>query len=237
MSSAVLKRAAQSLRRLPNSTAAPFGVERPYGLSRLCASLRLQQPVCPHLSLRRSPVATGLGLMMMGWDREGLITCAMTLIKVRKSCGPSPSLSRSRPPMSSGKTRSYDWRWRRMQWMTKMSYAPHLVLCTPQRVAETALHSIQPCRFRSSPPDPVFVCVGSPRGFETRRLASPGFARQAKRFTGVWPLLRAHSYLELQVRVECRWGPRWTNHPKVRLLVRQRYHPSLTPQTPIQQNR
>ena len=34
---------------------------RPYGLSRLCAGLRLQLPVYPHLLLRRSPIATGLG--------------------------------------------------------------------------------------------------------------------------------------------------------------------------------
>ena len=33
---------------------------RPYGLNRLCAGLRLQLPVYPHLLLRRSPVATGL---------------------------------------------------------------------------------------------------------------------------------------------------------------------------------
>jgi hypothetical protein len=34
--------------------------ERPLGLGRLCAGLRLQLPVHPHLLCRRSPVATGL---------------------------------------------------------------------------------------------------------------------------------------------------------------------------------
>ena len=71
VSSAVLKRAAQTLRRLPNSNAAPVVDERPYGLSRLCAGLRLRLPVYPHLSLRRSPITTGLG------DDE-MMGCRMT---------------------------------------------------------------------------------------------------------------------------------------------------------------
>ena len=60
VSSAFLKRAAQSLIRLQNSAAAPVREERPYGLSRLRAGLRLRLPVYPHLSLRRLPIAAGL---------------------------------------------------------------------------------------------------------------------------------------------------------------------------------
>ena len=60
VSSAVLKRAAQSPRRLPNFTAAPVREERPDGLSRLRAGLQLRLPVHPHLSLRRLPIATRL---------------------------------------------------------------------------------------------------------------------------------------------------------------------------------
>ena len=61
-------------------------------------------------------------LEMMGWKDKGwLVTCAMALFKVRKSCTPSTSLSHPRPPISSGKTRSrhleMDW----IQWMTKKS--------------------------------------------------------------------------------------------------------------------
>ena len=42
---------------------------RPYDLSRLCAGLRLQLPVYPHLLLRRSPIATGLEVMIGGEGR------------------------------------------------------------------------------------------------------------------------------------------------------------------------
>ena len=63
VSSAILKRAAQSLRGLPNFTAASSSSDRrPYGLSRLCVGLWLQLPVYPHLLLGHSPVATGLAL-------------------------------------------------------------------------------------------------------------------------------------------------------------------------------
>ena len=72
VSSAILERAAQSLRLLPN--VALLSERRPYGLSRPCAGLRLQLPVWIHLLLRRSPiatVATGLGVMIWGGGGRG----------------------------------------------------------------------------------------------------------------------------------------------------------------------
>ena len=53
-----------------------------YGLSRLCAGLRVQLPVYPHLLLCRSPNATGLGDQEWG-DIE---TCAWVWFTVRESC-------------------------------------------------------------------------------------------------------------------------------------------------------
>ncbi len=73
VSSVFLKRAAQSLRRLPRSTAASFSRQLPYSLSQLCAGLHLRLPVYPHLSLRCLPVTTGLyGVMEGGW----VLSCA-----------------------------------------------------------------------------------------------------------------------------------------------------------------
>ena len=81
--------------------------ERPYGLSRLCAGLQLRLPVYPHLPLRCFPVATGLEDDEVGWNGwMTKVTCAMTWIKVRKSCASSTSLSRPRPSGSSSRTRS-----------------------------------------------------------------------------------------------------------------------------------
>ena len=117
VSSAILERAAQSLRLLPN--VALLSERRPYGLSRPCAGLRLQLPVYPHLLLRRSPiatVATGLGVMIWGGGGGGRgegkyevddDDLRVSWIKVRESCArSSASLSRPGPSRSSGKTRS-----------------------------------------------------------------------------------------------------------------------------------
>ena len=61
VSSAFLNRAAQSpLQNSRTPLLLHVSEERPYGLSRLCAGLRLRLPVYPNLPLRRLSVATGL---------------------------------------------------------------------------------------------------------------------------------------------------------------------------------
>ena len=61
-------------------------------------------------------------LEMMVWRDEGwLVTCTMTLFRVRKSCTLLTSLSHLRPPRSSGKTRSRHLKMDKVQWITKKS--------------------------------------------------------------------------------------------------------------------
>ena len=92
MSSAVLDRGSQTLRWLLNIISAPISKERPYSLSHLCAGLWLRLPMYPHLSLRWSPVATGLEVI--GWDKSWLMSCTWLCLKW------------SRWAWSRGKTRS-----------------------------------------------------------------------------------------------------------------------------------
>ena len=101
VSSAVLERPAQTLRWLSNITSAPVSKEWPYSLSRLCAGLWLRLPVYPLLSLRRSPIATGLEVI--GWDKGWLMNCTwLCEVGLRRA---SLSLTSLRG-LSSGKTKS-----------------------------------------------------------------------------------------------------------------------------------
>ena len=59
VSSAILKRAAQSLRKLRIPLLLHISEERPHVLSHLCAGPQLAVP-SPHLLLRHLPIATGL---------------------------------------------------------------------------------------------------------------------------------------------------------------------------------
>ena len=82
------------------------------------------------------------------------------------------------------------------------------------------------------------TCLGrqalAHRGFETRRLPSPGLAGLPKPLPGLWPLSHANSYGEPQVRAECRVETKGGRA----LLKRtwqppsQRYYPTLSPHTP-----
>ena len=79
MTSAVLERAAQTLRRLLNVTSSLVSKVQPYSLSHLSAGLWLRLPTYPHLSLCRSPVA--MGLEVIGWDKGWLMSSAWLCLK------------------------------------------------------------------------------------------------------------------------------------------------------------
>ena len=113
MSSAILKRSAQSLSRsvrLPNSPYC-FALKESDHIepSRLCAGPQLQLPVFPLLLFRRSPIATGLlyDLHICGCLECVLLikmTCAVNWIIVRERRADSTSLSHPDLAGSRGKT-------------------------------------------------------------------------------------------------------------------------------------
>ncbi len=76
----ILNTAAWSLMRLPNFPAVPIKEEPSYDLIHLCAGVQLQLPVFLHLLFRCSPIATGLGGLMV-LDGDVAMTCAEVRLK------------------------------------------------------------------------------------------------------------------------------------------------------------
>ena len=174
-------------------------------------------------------------LEMMGWRDEGwLVTCMMTLFRVRKSCAPLNSLSCPRSPISSGKTRSSCLEMDQMQWMMKKSL--HASTCSPYSTGHCcnclSLHWTMKVSSAESA-----TCIGRQAlthwGFQTHWLPSHGLASQLKLLPSMWLLLHANSYKEPHVRAGCQWGPKKDEPPQgCNMSPCQMCYPTLTPQTP-----
>ena len=125
VSSAFLNRAAQSLRWLPNSTAAPCQRR---------ATIWPEPPMCRFAATAASVAC----LSPQDWKTR--MTCAVTLIKVRKSCAfrRPHSLARNHLNPAAGQGRD-GWRRSQVQWMTMTSYVSRRVLRAPRRVAGNRL--------------------------------------------------------------------------------------------------
>ena len=90
-----------------------FREERPYGLSCLCVGLQLQLPVIPHLLLRHSPNATGLG-KLNGFCCHDL---RCNEISVKKACAAPTSLYRPDKLEPAAKLGQDSWK---LVWMQEL---------------------------------------------------------------------------------------------------------------------